>query len=60
MTVLPLFMNSEALLVLIRQSAELAQLTSRYLVIVAFAMAPALIILVVKSYLAAQELVTFA
>ena len=60
MVVLPLFIYSEALLVLIRQSAELAQLASHYLVIVGFATAPALIILVLKSYLAAQELVTFA
>ena len=45
---------------LIRQPAELAQLASHYLVILGFAMAPALIIQVLKSYLAAQELVTFA
>ena len=60
MAVLPLFIYSEALLVLIRQSAELAQFASDYLFIVGFAMAPALIITVLKSYLAAQELVTFA
>ena len=48
MVVLPLFIYSEALLVLIRQSTELAQLASHYLVIVGFAMAPALIILVLK------------
>ena len=58
--VLPLFIFSEFLLVMIRQPAELAHSASRYLVIVGFAIIPALIIQVLKSYLTAQELVKFA
>ena len=58
--VLPAFIYSEPLLVMIRQPAELAQLASRYLAIVGFAMVPALIVLVLKSYLSAQELMRFA
>ena len=60
MAVLPLFIYSEPLLMMIRQPAELVQLASLYLVIVGFALVPALIIQVLKSYLSAQGLMTFA
>ena len=60
MAIFPLFLYSEPLLVMIHQPAKLAHLASLYLLIVGYAMVPALIIQVLKSYLTAQDLVKFA
>lgn len=57
--VLPAFWWSEALLLAIGQSPELSILASQYLMIVGFAVFPALALNVVKSYLSAQELMRF-
>ena len=57
--VLPIFWWSEELLIAIGQSPEISMLASRYLVIVGFAVFPALALDVIKSYLSAQELMRF-
>ena len=57
--VFPTFWWSETLLAAIGQSPELSMLSSRYLVIVGFAIFPALALDVIKSYLSAQELMRF-
>ena len=56
---LPLFFFSEELLIFIRQPTDLAVYTSQYLRVVGFAMFPALILHVIKSYLSARELMNF-
>ncbi|WP_299354474.1 MATE family efflux transporter [uncultured Shimia sp.] len=54
-TILPLFWYSGALLSLLGQTEETAELAQRYLRIVGPGMVPALLVMVLKSYLAALE-----
>ena len=56
---LPVFWWSEPLLIAIGQSKELSRATATYVTIVGFAMFPALVLNVIKSYLSAQELMAF-
>ncbi len=53
--VLPLFWYSGAFLSLLGQTAETAELAQRYLRLVGLGMLPALLVMVLKSYLAALE-----
>ena len=52
---LPLFLYSELLLTLLRQEPDVAALGSDYLAAVGFGLAPALMVMVLKSHLAALE-----
>lgn len=51
--VMPLFVFAEPLLVLMGQEPDVAQIAGSYLVIAGFGMGPALLVMVLKSYLAA-------
>jgi MATE family multidrug resistance protein len=55
MLAIPLMVFSEGLFVLIGQDPEISELAAVYLSIVGFAIVPALLVMVLKSYLAALE-----
>ncbi len=52
---MPIFLLAEPILLLLGQEPELAALAQRYLEIAGWAIAPALVVMVLKSYLAALE-----